>query len=262
MFSPSTNVSARASGVVRTHAGNSCRRRLFSTSQALRGGGPLFNLGGLGASREAQYLSRERGIPRTEYSANIHLIRSSEVDPFAPAPGSTRAAAARAAARAHAEGAAAAAAAAAHEARNASAVAQDPTALGGMQGLAAQLDATRDELARTKKALRRMQAKGERPETSTTSYLLSTAVIVAVMFIAGKEVWEMQARSTTRAPTGLVEAQLAADEVDEALAQRQRDAPAEEQALAESGLTSFENQPATLETPRSSVLSGLFWARA
>lgn len=59
----------------------------------------LFNLGGLAASREGQYLSRERGIPRTEYSSNIHLIRSSEVDPFAPAPGATRYANAAAAAR-------------------------------------------------------------------------------------------------------------------------------------------------------------------
>ena len=50
---------------------------------------PLFNLTGLSGSRESQFLSRERGIPRTEYSANLQLIRSSEVDPFAPAPGAS-----------------------------------------------------------------------------------------------------------------------------------------------------------------------------
>lgn len=62
--------------------------RLFHTSTPSRSA--LFNLGGLAASREGQYLSRERGIPRTEYSSNIHLIRASEVDPFAPAPGAAR----------------------------------------------------------------------------------------------------------------------------------------------------------------------------
>lgn len=50
----------------------------------------LFNLNGLAHSRESQYLSKERGIPRTEYSSNIHLIRSSEVDPFPNAPGASK----------------------------------------------------------------------------------------------------------------------------------------------------------------------------
>lgn len=62
--------------------------RPFSTTPPSRS--VLFNLGGLAASREGQYLSKETGIPRTEYSSNIHLIRSSEVDPFAPAPGATK----------------------------------------------------------------------------------------------------------------------------------------------------------------------------
>lgn len=50
----------------------------------------LFNLNGLAHSRESQYLSKERGLPRTEYSSNIHLIRSSEVDPFPNAPGASK----------------------------------------------------------------------------------------------------------------------------------------------------------------------------
>lgn len=40
----------------------------------------LFNLGGLSTSRENRYLSREKGIPRTEFSPHLELIRSSEVD--------------------------------------------------------------------------------------------------------------------------------------------------------------------------------------
>lgn len=62
-------------------------RLLHATAPARAGGSALFNLGGLAASREGQYLSRERGIPRTEFSSSAQLIRSSEVDPFAPAPG-------------------------------------------------------------------------------------------------------------------------------------------------------------------------------
>lgn len=44
----------------------------------------LFNLNGLAGSREAQYLSRERNMPRTDYSSNTQLIRSSEVDALGP----------------------------------------------------------------------------------------------------------------------------------------------------------------------------------
>lgn len=65
-----------------------CFLRTFTTTTPLCS--ILFNLGGLASSRESQYLSREHGIPRTEYSSNIHLIRSSEVDPFAPAPGASK----------------------------------------------------------------------------------------------------------------------------------------------------------------------------
>lgn len=62
--------------------------RTFSTTTAARS--VLFNLNGLAHSRESQYLSKERGLPRTEYSSNIHLIRSSEVDVLGPSvPGSS-----------------------------------------------------------------------------------------------------------------------------------------------------------------------------
>lgn len=55
----------------------------------------FFNLNGLSGSREAQYLSREHNLPRSDYSANAHLIRASEVDPLGPeTPGAARWAAA------------------------------------------------------------------------------------------------------------------------------------------------------------------------
>lgn len=259
MLTLSSNISTRASGVAR--AGGSCGRLRFSTGHALRsGGGPLFNLGGLGASREAQYLSKERGIPRTEYSANIHLIRSSEVDPFAPAPGSTRAAAARAAARAEAE----ARLASAFPSRASVRAAPDPAANGAMTAMAAQLQALRVELAETKRALRGMQARGEGSGNSMSSHLLSTAIILTLIIFIGKDVSQRVAWSPAPEDS-LIQAQPLADAVDEATAQRRRDAPVEEQALAESGLTSFESERehAVLGNynPRSSVLSGLFWAR-
>lgn len=275
MSAITSRISNRAHGAVR--ASNSRGRLLFSTSQAVRGSGAFFNLGGLGASREAQYLSKERGIPRTEYNSNIHLIRSSEVDPFAPAPGSTRTATARAAARAQAE----ASQAEAYSQMIASRRAQSPyapdfpwgaqirrenTAHGvreGASGLEAQLQVLKDELAETKRALRAvLQAKagGGRSETSMTSHLLSTAIILTAVYFIGKDISERVSGPSTPAD-GLIQAQTLIDEVDEATAQRRRDAPLEEQVLAESGLTSFETQPEVLEPPKRSVLSGLFWAR-
>ncbi|KAL8820644.1 MAG: hypothetical protein Q9223_001188, partial [Gallowayella weberi] len=70
-------------------------RSLFSITFSNRGttrsfhntlclaGSPLFNLGGLSTSREAQYLSKERGIPRTDFAPHLELIKSSEVEPYA-----------------------------------------------------------------------------------------------------------------------------------------------------------------------------------
>ncbi|KAI4193888.1 MAG: hypothetical protein LQ346_003804 [Caloplaca aetnensis] len=60
----------------------------FHTTRCIRSA--LFNLAGLSTSREGQYLSKERGIPRTEFSPHLELIRSSEVD-TQQAPGSRRA---------------------------------------------------------------------------------------------------------------------------------------------------------------------------
>ena len=57
-------------------------RRLHTTSR-LYSSGSLFNLSGLSTSREAGFLSKERGIPRTEFAPHLELIRLSEVEPFA-----------------------------------------------------------------------------------------------------------------------------------------------------------------------------------
>ena len=63
----------------------------FHTSTNLRSA--FFNLGGLSTSRENRYLSKEKGIPRTEFSPHLELIRSSEVDtqriPASSKPSST-----------------------------------------------------------------------------------------------------------------------------------------------------------------------------
>lgn len=62
--------------------------RGFHSSQRRRNGS-FFNLGGLSTSRECQYLAKERGMPRTDFSPNLELIRSSEVDTQG-GPGSRR----------------------------------------------------------------------------------------------------------------------------------------------------------------------------
>ena len=51
-------------------------------STARQGSNSILNLSGLSISRESRFLSKERGIPRTEFSPHLELIRSSEVNPF------------------------------------------------------------------------------------------------------------------------------------------------------------------------------------
>lgn len=50
---------------------------------------PLLNLSHFSAAKEAQFLSKEKKIPREEFHPYLQLIRSSEVDPFAPVPGAS-----------------------------------------------------------------------------------------------------------------------------------------------------------------------------
>lgn len=50
---------------------------------------PLSNLSHFSAAKEAQFLSKEKRIPREEFHPYLQLIRSSEVDPYAPVPGAS-----------------------------------------------------------------------------------------------------------------------------------------------------------------------------
>jgi len=50
---------------------------------------PLLDLSKFSAAKEAQFLSKAQNIPREEYHPYLQLIRSSEVDPFAPVPGAS-----------------------------------------------------------------------------------------------------------------------------------------------------------------------------
>ena len=59
-------------------------KRHFHTTLPRSAGSPLLNLSGLSASRESQHFSKEHRIPRTEFYPYLALIKSSEVDPFAP----------------------------------------------------------------------------------------------------------------------------------------------------------------------------------
>lgn len=62
--------------------------RAFSQSNRLLVN-PLANLSHFSAAKEAQFLSKERKLPREEFHPHLQLIRSSEVDVFAPAPGAS-----------------------------------------------------------------------------------------------------------------------------------------------------------------------------
>ena len=65
------------------HAMRGTLSKHLHTASRLYSSGSLFNLSGLSHSRESGFLSKERGIPRTEFAPHLELIRSSEVEPFA-----------------------------------------------------------------------------------------------------------------------------------------------------------------------------------
>ena len=67
----------------REHAMRGMLIKHLHTTSRLYSSGSLFNLSGLSHSRESGFLSKERGIPRTEFAPHLELIRLSEVEPFA-----------------------------------------------------------------------------------------------------------------------------------------------------------------------------------
>ncbi|ROW04853.1 hypothetical protein VMCG_04727 [Cytospora schulzeri] len=225
------------------HAGRSrTYNRLFSTTRALSSGS-FFNLGGLGASREAQYLSKEHGIPRTEYSSNIHLIRSSEVDPFAPVPGASPSVAA---------------------ARATQDVAQSNVKFfqaATTDKLVLQLRAATEELAQTKRALTRLQVRNKGLETA----IILVPILFSAMAFIGYQVYgereggivePWQRLSNT---LGLHFQQPVSE--THGSTQPYRDATVEEHALAVSGMTSVETRSQTATDTTRSNFPGLFWAR-
>lgn len=213
--------------------------RLFSTSttRVLRSGS-FFNLGGLGASREAQYLSKEHGIPRTEYSSNIHLIRSSEVNPFAPVPGATPSVATVRAAQ---------------DAMRSNAKASQATT---PDSLVIQLQAAAEQLAQTKMALIRLQARCKGLETA----VILVPILFSMMAFIGYQVYrereEELAEPWQRLSNSLdVRTQQLVSKTHGST-QPYRDASVEE-----SGSPSFETRAKTATGTEDSILPGLFWAR-
>ncbi|ROW11833.1 hypothetical protein VPNG_04922 [Cytospora leucostoma] len=220
--------------------------RPFSTgtSRPLQSG-PFFNLGGLAASREAQYLSKERGIPRTEYSSNAHRIRASEVDPFAPAPGATPGVAA-------ARGAQAADKSRIHTIALADCKARD--------SLAVQLHAAKEELARTKRELSSLQARSKGVKT--------TGILIPVLgFMMGfilrqiyreREEQPVKPWQSLSGPLG-VQSQQPVSIMHESR-HPYRDARSEAHLSENHGLKGFESHPTTSDNTSASILQGLFWA--
>ena len=120
-------------------------------------GSSILNLSGLSTSRESRFLAKERGIPRTEFSPHLELIRSSEVEPFAG--------------------------------RDASSAVQSPSALslghnGGVDSplsvayLIKELDATRVLQAKTANALQDLQMKYKSRERDAVNLSFVTVLLI------------------------------------------------------------------------------------
>lgn len=202
--------------------------RLFSTTRPLLSGS-FFDLGALGASREAQYLSKEHGIPRAEYSSSIHLIRSSEVDPFAPAPGAAPKAS------------------------------QESTP----DSLVFQLEAAAEQLAQTRTSLEHLQAKNKGLELA----VILVPILSSIMAFIGYQIYcereeehagPLQSLSN---PLGVHTQQPISQ--THGSTKPSRDATVEAHALAESGSISASSEtrakPAEISTD-GSVFTRIFWA--
>ncbi|ROV99713.1 hypothetical protein VSDG_02949 [Cytospora chrysosperma] len=218
--------------------------RLFSTTRPLLSGS-FFNLGALGASREAQYLSKEHGIPRAEYSSSIHLIRSSEVDPFAPAPGAAPSLAAVRAAQA--------------ATRPGPKATQETTP----DGLVFQLEAVAEQLAQTKTALEHLQARNKGLDIAVILVPILSSIIAFIGYQIYCETEEEHAGPLQSLPNPLgVHTQQPISQTHGST-KPSRDATVEAHALAESGLISASSEtrakPADPSTD-GTVFTRIFWA--
>lgn len=138
--------------------------RTFS-SCAVRQLNPLLNLSAFSGSKEAQYLSKERRIPRTEFAPHLELIRSSEVDPFAPTAGAspTVIAALRRAQTGESD--------------------KDTAYTLAISNLIKQLEASKQELREAKQSLGRLQQKYEKNgQEGLVLVLLTAGIIVWVTY--------------------------------------------------------------------------------
>lgn len=216
--------------------------RLFSTTRPLLNGS-FFNLGALGASREAQHLSKEHGIPRAEYSSSIHLIRSSEVDPFAPAPG---AAPSLAAVRA------------AQDATRPGPKASQETA---PDSLVIQLEAAAEQLVQTKTALEHLQARNKGLEIAVilVPILSSIMAFIGYQIYCEREEEHAGPWQSLSNPLGVHTQQP----ISQTHGSTKPSPTVEGHALAESGLISASSEtrakPAEISTD-GSVFTRLFWA--
>ncbi|KUI64205.1 hypothetical protein VM1G_11007 [Cytospora mali] len=229
MLSPSS-LTVRIGRVI-THS------RPLSTTRTLQSGS-FFNLGGLGASREAQYLSREKGIPRTEYSSNTHLIRSSEVDPFASNP-----AVAPSVAASRTTG------------QSTFRLSQDMDHV----KFDGQYQAAEEGSSETNGDPNRLRAKskGLQPRVILVSVFVSTIAFIGYQVYQERELaepWQSLCKGLgVHIPRHVSHTQVST--------QPHRDATAEQHISAEARLTSLGTRPTKSTTAGKSMFSGLFWAK-
>ena len=120
-------------------------------------GSSILNLSGLSTSRESRFLSKERGIPRTEFSPHLELIRSSEVEPFTGKKASSTANATPNFTHGQINGG------------------ENPLSVGH---LIKELDATRLLQAETQKTLQDLQARYKSRERDTVNLAFVTVMLI------------------------------------------------------------------------------------
>lgn len=127
-------------------------------------GSSILNLSGLSTSRESRFLAKERGIPRTEFSPHLELIRSSEVEPFASRDASSTAQSSSTISSGHTSGV------------------DSPLSVAY---LIKELDATRVLQAKTANALQDLQARYKSRERDAVNLAFVTVLLIVGIVNAG-----------------------------------------------------------------------------
>ena len=150
------------------------RRQFTASTQCLVN--PLLNLSHFSAAKEAQFLSKHTKVPREEFHPHLQLIRSSEVDPFAPVAGASPSVVA-----------------ALNKAKTGQTDMQTAYTL-AISNMMSQLEVSRREASATAQTIARMQEKFRREERSAFWMLMASIGVLSFVLLETNAAGDLKER--------------------------------------------------------------------